>query len=469
MLKKTKYILFSLIILSSACSQNKYESAKSMYETGNYPVAIEEFDKIISKSKNGYEITLSEENRSESYYQLGIKALERKNYNLAIRLFYLANSDKADEKIIECYTDLIQEFKEKDQKTRIIATYNYIISNLYQSPRVPEFIYQRISAVYEWYQNEKVVWDDYCFLYDRFPQSEYVSKSQVIIDQFIKKWIDELVNLKHQKDTDLSFVIDRLNAIKVYPSSYQNYISKEIALIYIQIAENNIVMKEYIQAEQYFRIALQYDETQDEYVRKRLNDVCDLFISHGNSLLDKRLIDEAIVYYNRSFQIIPEYPKAIQAIARAEKRRQDIARSLELKEEGLQLERKKKYPEALEYYKRAYSLDNTDELNKLIFEVTNIIQIEKDPRSFALKVLNEYRGGAIVSGVNSLRADLNRKWAKDLKDSGWKTIGAANRFKMELRYDLITPDENFFLSWQVNMKDRTLIPLNKLTEKLFGK
>ena len=37
---------------------------------------------------------------------------------------------------------------------------------------------------------------------------------------------------------------------------------------------------------------------------------------------------------------------------------------------------------------------------------------------------------------------------------------------MEIRYDLITPDSNNYLAWQVNMKDKQVIPLNRLTENL---
>jgi tetratricopeptide (TPR) repeat protein len=257
--------------------------------------------------------------------------------------------------------------------------------------------------------------------------------------------------------------------LKTIPNNYHENISKEIALIYIQMAEELIKKQEYVTAKKQFRRALEYDIDQAVYVQKRLNYVCDMFVSEGNDLIKQKLIDEAIVSFNRSFQIIPDYQKAIDGIARAESRRLMIARSLELKNEGIQLERKKKYKEALAIYQQAYNLDNTPELSKLIFEVSNTIEIDKDPRSFALKILNEHNNGAIVKRINSLRAELKEEWKDKLKDSGWRPIGSGTRNTMEIRYDFITPEENYFLSWQVNMKDKKIIPLNKLTEKLFGK
>ncbi len=468
-LSKKRFIVYSIgLVLLSSCSSNKYQKAESFFKAGNYPIAVEEMDKIIKSSKNGYEVTLSENTRSESYFQLAEKARQKNNNNLAIRLYYLANSDKADEKIIECYNELAEDFRKKDDKVKVIMTYNYIINNMYQSPRIPEFMYYRIRDIYTWYNDKPQVWDYYTALYNIYPQSEYLIKSQLVVDEFLKEKIDNIVSAKKQNE-NLPAIIETLIQVKTYPSSYQDYISKEIALIYIQMAENDIKATDYISADLNFRKCLEFDSTKQEYVDKRLREVCDLFISHGHNLLAKRQIDEAISFYNRAFTIIPDYIVAKNAIARAEKRRSDIQKAEELKQEAIQLDRKKKYTEALEIFKRAYQLDDTKELADLIFETNNIIQIEKDPKSFAMKVVNEYEGGIILKRVAGLKSDLAKKWGKDMRESGWKTIGSATRMKMELRYDFITPDDNYFLAWQVNMKDRAVIPLNKLTEKLTGK
>ncbi|MDD3501142.1 MAG: hypothetical protein PHE19_01805, partial [Candidatus Cloacimonetes bacterium] len=431
MQKKIKCILFSCLLLLTACT-SKYQRAKIAYEAGNYPIAIEDYDNIINKSDNGYEITLSELDRSESYYQLGMRAFERKNYNLAIRLFYLANSDKADDKIIDSYLEILDKSKSEDNNEMVIAIYDYIITNLYKSPRVPKYIFERANLIYDWYDDEQTVWADYCIMNEYFPESEYVAKTQVIVDKFLLSWVNHLANQKNNKDADLSDIIGKLMYLKSQPNSYHKEISNEIALIYIQMAESEIVGEHYVKAKKLFQDALEFDANQANYVQKRLEDICQIFINEGNELLNEKKIDEAITQYSRSFQIIEEYTKATNAITRAEQRRRDIAQSLNLKEEGVQLERKKKYQEALKKYQQAAVLDKTRELDKLIFEVSNIIEIEKDPRAFAMKVLREYKNGLIVKGVNDLRLDLKEEWGESLRDSGWKTIGAATRYKIEL-------------------------------------
>lgn len=469
MLSKIKFIIYSLILISvmSGCSANKI-SAEKILKEGNYPLAVEEFDKDIQGNPNGYFRTISENGRSEAYYQLALKAIEKENYSLAIRFLYLANSDKADEEMIRCYEILADRALKNNQKDKVMGVYTYIIQNLYHSPRIPEFMYKRLLGQYEWYGNKDSVWEQYKILFKNYPDNKYVDSSKVVVDYFLKEKIDSLIVLKYT-EPDPNTIIDSLFNISRYPTTYKLYIYQEISKIYVQMAELNINQRQYVEADANFRKAVEYDHNQTEYVNMRLRNVCDLFVKHGNTLLDKKQIDEAISFYQRAFTIIPEYPLAQEAIKRAEKKKEDIRRAVELKEEGLQLDRKKKYKEALEIFKKAYLLDNTDELAGLIFEMNNIIEIEKDPKTFALNVINNYQKGIIPAKVNALRKQLQTQWGKDLKDSGWKIIGSATRYKMEIRYDFMTPEDNFFLSWQVNMKDKTVIPLNKLTEKIVGK
>ena len=51
-------------------------------------------------------------------------------------------------------------------------------------------------------------------------------------------------------------------------------------------------------------------------------------------------------------------------------------------------------------------------------------------------------------------------------DSGWKFLLSTSQYKYEVRYDLMSPRETFFYVWQVNLKDRSIIPLNKISEDL---
>jgi hypothetical protein len=40
------------------------------------------------------------------------------------------------------------------------------------------------------------------------------------------------------------------------------------------------------------------------------------------------------------------------------------------------------------------------------------------------------------------------------------------QYKYEARYDLLTPAENIYFAWQVNLRDRSVTPLNKISEQV---
>ena len=54
----------------------------------------------------------------------------------------------------------------------------------------------------------------------------------------------------------------------------------------------------------------------------------------------------------------------------------------------------------------------------------------------------------------------------EIRDSGWKFMISSGQFKYEARYDLVTPTISYYYVWQVNLRDRSITPLNKLSEKL---
>jgi hypothetical protein len=61
---------------------------------------------------------------------------------------------------------------------------------------------------------------------------------------------------------------------------------------------------------------------------------------------------------------------------------------------------------------------------------------------------------------------LRRHKASDIRDSGWKLLLSSGQYRYEARYDLLTPNETFLYIWQINLRDRSVIPLNKLSEAL---
>ena len=397
--------IFFLFIFLPACQVSGYKDIEKISQTGNYTLTIEEIDKLLLTEKNGYYQTLALLNRSEAYYQLGLTALERGNTNLAIRLLYISNSDEADEKIIEAYEKRIEEFNNLSQIDNILAVYTYIINNLYESPRIPEYLFKRMELTLNHYNNSVKVWEDFVTLNDNFPESEYIQPSSNIVNTFISTKIDSIFNQKENHE-EISNLVDDLLFIRNYPTAFENYINERIADIYVFHAERLIKEKKYIQAEENFRIALKYDESERDYIEKRLNDVCDLFIVEGDNYLKNKEIDLAIRSYRRSFRIISDYAKAIRAIQNAEQRREDIKQAQLLYSEAQQLQRAKELEQALKIYRQANSLDPMDIYQKAISEVINLIEIEKDPQGFALKIIKEHQNGKILKAVEALRNEL---------------------------------------------------------------
>lgn len=470
LLRKIKLIpLFSIsvIFLLTGCQTSKYNEINKIYQSGNYSLSIEEIDKLLLTEKNGYFQTLALLDRSEAYYRLGNNALERGNSSLAIRLFYLANSDKADERIIYAYELRIKDFNENNQIDNVFAVYNYIINNLYNSPRVPEYLFKRMELNLSHYKDKEKVWEDFKLLVHQYPDNSFIEPAAELVNTFLKNNID-LIFAQKENEQYIDNILSELLYIRSFPTAFTDYINEKIADLYIYYAEQFILQKRYIQAEEYFRKALTYDETEKDYVEKRLNSVCDLFIEEGNEFLKNREIDLAIRSYRRSFRIIPDYEKAITAINKAEQKRKDINAAQSLFAEGQQLQRSKKNEEALKTYRQAFALDPLDTYQRAISEVSNIIEIEKNPQEFALKIIKEHSNGSIEKAVSKLRDELFDLWGRDLRDTGWRAVRAVGIYRMEIRYDLVTPESNYYLAWQVNMRDKQIIPLNKITESLMG-
>ena len=102
-----------------------------------------------------------------------------------------------------------------------------------------------------------------------------------------------------------------------------------------------------------------------------------------------------------------------------------------------------------------------------IATMNNMIEAQKNPAAFAKRVLQEYRNGAIPGRLNAQKAELLKRYkADEIRDSGWKYLMSSGQYKYEARYDLITPVDSYYFVWQINLRDKTIIPLNKLSERL---
>jgi hypothetical protein len=43
---------------------------------------------------------------------------------------------------------------------------------------------------------------------------------------------------------------------------------------------------------------------------------------------------------------------------------------------------------------------------------------------------------------------------------------AIGQYKYEVRYDILSPEENYYLAWNVNIRTKKVTPSNKISEKI---
>ncbi|MBN1326364.1 MAG: hypothetical protein JW996_00265, partial [Candidatus Cloacimonetes bacterium] len=176
-----------LILFITGCtSTSKYKIARNFYQKGNYVAAIQQYDSFLEKSSNGALITKAEIERAESYYQLGLTSYEKENWALAGRLFYLSNSNYADEKLDDCYYQLALKAREQNDIDRTLEYYDYIISHLPSSDMMSSVLYDRI-LIYSELGEKRLALKDYDQLWLYFPQSEYIDKIEATVSPIISE------------------------------------------------------------------------------------------------------------------------------------------------------------------------------------------------------------------------------------------------------------------------------------------
>ncbi|MGC9362550.1 MAG: hypothetical protein ACP5F3_06445, partial [Candidatus Syntrophosphaera sp.] len=125
------------------------------------------------------------------------------------------------------------------------------------------------------------------------------------------------------------------------------------------------------------------------------------------------------------------------------------------------------YREALTLYRQADDLDAKPEYREKAAQMQNLILAEEDPTGFARRIITQYKGGLINSRVQAKKEELLGEFnPNEIRDSGWKVMITPGQYRYEVRYDLVTPTVFYYYVWQVNLKDRSITPLNKLSESL---
>ncbi len=452
-------------LLLSGCGQNKLQSARDYYDNGRYAAAILELDKLIEREPNGAIVTRAELIRSSSYLELGKSALAQNKRSLAIPFFKLSNSDAADNELAILYSQMADEASEAGNLPLAKIYLDNIIREIPASPLIPQVLLRRIGINMEQYQDRNAVWEDYKYLYDSYPNNPYEIKARYFVQQFIDSKIEYATVLLGQGYYEDS--LKELFELSRYPVVEGSQINHLISDVYQTQAEDYLDTQDYPEADRIFRIAVQYNPAKQAEIDARLREISSLYVQKGNVLLAERDFEAALMHYNKAFEIIPNYAPAQEAINRLRQIEQDILQAREIFAQAELLERTNKYSDALQLYNQATLLDPNPEYQTRAGIMRNLIEAERNPTAFARRIINEYRGGLLLRRIAAKKAELLESQDEgDIQDSGWKILLSTGQYKFEARYDLLTPTDTFLYVWQINLRDRSIIPLNKLSEAL---
>ncbi len=467
-MKNWKYpykILFLLLVIYIAgCSVNKkYSNAYSFYMRSNYVAAIILYDDFIEKYPVDALATKADLERSDCYYQLGYQAYLKNNWILASRLYYLSNSDIADKMLDNCYFELTKISLANNDTVKTLKYYDHITSYLKDSELIQEVLFNRIKINID-LGNKFTAFDDYHFLWSNYPQNEFTKKVQPSIDELIPFYINEAIVYKDSAKYNES--LELLFKLSQYPTKFQESIQKDISNLYLLLAEEAIVEKDYQQAKNYFTKVIEYDLEKISFVDQEMDDICMSIIQKGNNLIHEYKFNEAIKVFETCFLLIPEYQTSIRSIENAEGLKIKHQKAIDLKNNGLNFEKEKEYKKALYAYKQSYSNLKTPEVREKISLMNNMIAAKKDPKAFAKSIIFNYKKGMIPDKVSAIEIEMEIKYGENIKASGWRVLYAVGEYKYEVRYDILTPKENYYFAWRVNLKNKEITPSNKVSEEI---
>ncbi len=455
-----------LMLLSlSACETNRFRRTEELYQKGRYAATIQEVDGFLKIAENGALATRAEMLRADSYMQLGLMAVERQNWELAIRFFKISNSPESDTHLAEIYKRLAIAAEAAGDNELTVSYLNTILREIPDSRLIPEVLYRKISLYQTVYLDNDSAWRDYRRLYDEFPDNSYEIQARNYASRLIPGFIAHTQQLSdsgyHTEALGLLFEMDR------YPVVDHPEMQRLISDVYQAQAEGYLVSENYLEADRLLRIALQYDPTKKAEIDARLASITSLFIQMGDRFLAQRDFPNAMLYYTKTFEIIPDYPAARAAITRLEQVQINMARAQELATQAEEMEAGRRHNDALRLYQQAANLENKQEYRQKITLMQNLIEADRNPEAFAQRIINEYRGGVLNRKIRQQISTLRTRFREnEIRDSGWKILLSTGQYKYEARYDLLTPTDTFFYIWQVNLRDRTVVPLNRISEEL---
>lgn len=426
-------------------------------------MAINLYDQYLKTAQNGALVTSAELERSECYFQLGMQAYNKENWLLANRLFYLANSSKADSYEDNSRFNIAKTAFTHADTVAVLAEYDYILTHLQDSELVPEILYNRI-AVYLAQDHKDLAFTDFTRLWQEFNDNPFTAKARPLIDTMIPYYItiaEQMLDAGEYQS-----VLDQLFMLQSYTLNHEVEIRHLLSDTYEAIAQEALDGGDMLVARRSFRQAIEFNPTKEQRINQQIDDICIGYITQGDTHASLYEVDDAIALYKRCYELIPDYPQATAAILQAEQLRKDIEDAMVLSAEAARLEDDKNYAKALKQYQASYRLIPLEEVKHKIFVMKNILQAEENPQDFAISVMEKYKKGNVVAAIRDLERELRLTYTDELTSSGWRVLYAFGDFKYEVRYDLLTPVDNYYFIWRVDLADQTVIPLNKLTEEI---
>ena len=455
-------ILF-IVVSSNSWVNNKFNIAHQLYMKSNYVMAIKHYDNFLDTAQDGSLSTQAELERSDCYYQLGSKAFEKENWLLASRLFFLSNSVIADSKLDDCYFQLAQMQLLQNTSTSALEYYNKVVTYLKDSEHIPEILFNRIKIYIE-IGNKLSAFNDYHFLWKNHPDNSFTIKIQPFIDDLMPSFINKALTFRDSSDYDLA--VDMLSKLSQYPSTFQNDIFVHISNLYLLKADEALIKKDYRLVREYLDLAVDNDKTKKSIVSEKAVDICLQIFKEGDELVVSFQFDEAINTYNKCFILIPEFADCTNIINDINDKKQRYQSALKHENQAIHYETEKKYTSAYNHYNKSYNLFKTNRVKEKIFVMSNILQAEKDPKAFAEKIIKEYKNGIIPAGVSAIEASLITQYGDRVDTSGWKVYYAIGEYKYEVRFDMLSPGENYYYAWRVNLKTRKITSLNNISEDM---
>lgn len=463
-MKFLRSISILILLATLGCSANyKFNKANRAYLKSSYEEAIKKYDHFLENGINTALHTQAELERSDCYYQLGYAQFQLKNWELASRYLYLANSTIADSFLDVCYNNLAKNALAKHDTLTALEYYSYIIDFLPNSSVYYDVIASRLKL--KAHQKEYAsAFKDYQLLCSEAMNSSQRTEIQPIIDGFMPI-LQQQVAIKKANEQYEAAVKELLQYTK-YPLAQHDEIIAEICHLYFILAEIEFSKTSYRSCKNYLDKVKETCSAQIDAVDLRIEEICTQLITEGDQLKSQLEFNEALKKYEVCFVFKENDNFTQEKIDFALQEKSKYEKSVVFEKEGSQFEEEKDYKSALQSYQKANSFFSSEGIRNKVFRMQNMIEAEKDPKGFALRIVRNFKNGILLDHLEILKQNMYTKYGQYTSFSDWKVTYAIGGYKYEVRYDVLSPEETFYFAWRVDLVTQKVTPSNRVSEEL---